>query len=499
MRIIGGMNVLNRIKTKDCKEKEGVLDFISSSIKGNPRESLNIRDKEYMDMIGKFDKLIENEKKMSNSAKRILDIASSLSDFDVGMSHISYELMDFAQEMAILSQSNLAIVEETTAGMHQVNESINNTSETLKSLSHESQLLVKKNDESILLLQDMEDIKENVEKDTSDLNDKFKQLVELSSEVSEIVESVQKIAEQTNLLALNAAIEAARAGEHGRGFGVVAEEIRKLADSTKENLKGMGKFLSSIGQATSEGTNSLNSTLVSTNEMSNKIDIISDTVNKNVDMLKNVIGDVEKIDSSMAEIKVATNEIDQAMEESSRDAERLSNMTESIHNEANASVNFAKKISNIDDELSDIIIDLFKGLKGTQNAMANDELINIVRKARDSHMNWMGTLEKIKDEMRIHPIQINSDKCSFGHFYNAVNITHPDVRDEWNSIDETHHDFHNLGGQMLSQVKEGNSQGVDKIYKEAVAKSKEMLKKLEIVEEKIEDLKKQGISICGGK
>ena len=117
------------------------------------------------------------------------------------MTHISKHLMGFAGEMSLLSDSNLAIVEEATASMTQVNNSIDVTTNVLQDLADKSKELSDKNTENSVLLSDVNNLKEDVVDNTKTMSVKIEQLFNLTNEVGKIVGSVQSIANQTNLLA----------------------------------------------------------------------------------------------------------------------------------------------------------------------------------------------------------------------------------------------------------------------------------------------------------
>ncbi|SHI81004.1 methyl-accepting chemotaxis protein [Lutispora thermophila] len=480
---------------KPCDEAVCILEYVERKMEGSQAEKPKADYHIHSRMLKSFDKLFDNEKKMSEVAKKILSIASSLSNFDVNMSYIAYNLMEFAKEMALVSESNLAIVQETTASMSEVNETVNETSTTLDKLAEASQILMSRNNASLSQLSEINSLKDNVVNDANIMSDQIQQLVEMANNINYIVNSVKAIADQTNLLALNASIEAARAGEHGRGFAVVAQEIRKLADDTKKSLEDMNAFVMNIHKAAQDGKSSVDHTLKSTVEMSQKLDEVTETIGQNVEMLANTIDNVVSINKSMEGIRIATNEISQAMETSSADAEKLTLMTRTIADDSARSAEVAREISEIDDALSSVVKDMLDALRGSINAIDNKELMKNINQAKEAHKNWMNVLKQIVDEMQIYPLQVNGEKCAFGHFYHSININHPELKQDWESIDSVHKELHECGQIVIEAVKDDDSQKAKEYCNKASELSNIVLERLDIVLRKVEELDKKGVHI----
>lgn len=435
--------------------------------------------------------LVANEVRMSETSKSLIDTTSRLSSFDVGMTYISGQLMDYAKALSEVSDSNLAIVEETTANLNMVGENAKETSAMLGNLNDDAQLLAAKTEESQSLLNDAKKLKDELVEDMKTMADEMSQLMHLVGEVDEIVDKVQSIAGQTNLLALNASIEAARAGEMGKGFSVVADEVRKLADDTNEQLKDMRQFVSQMNKATEESRESLQKSVTSGNRMGEMIDGATASVQTNTDRLGTIAEDVRKMNKSVGEIRDAIDEINTAMETSTQDAEQLAGMTSDIRDDAQKSVDYAKQLAQIDDDLSLIVENLYAGLAESRRAPKNEELIDILTKAKEAHMNWLALLKQIVEEGQSQPIQVNSKKCVFGHYYYALAVKHPSVAEQWKRIGTLHSTFHTLGQTVLERLNQ-DLESRQALYDEAVTVSEQMMDAIDAVIREVERMTSDG-------
>lgn len=306
-----------RVRVKDKylgNDEIGILGKAINSMVINLREMISQVTETAIQVSAASEELTASAKQVSKAAEHI---AKSSEEAVAGSE----------KQVKSLSDTQITIG-EMSEGMQRVAAGVQSVS---SSAGYANEAAEKGNEDIQLVVRQMESISTTV----NELAKVIEGLGERSEEIGNIVGVITEIAAQTNLLALNAAIEAARAGEQGRGFAVVADEVRKLAEQSAESAQQIAGLISGIQNETNKAMQSMTTSIKEVSEgirsvhnAGESFEAIQQAAHEAAGQAREVSGSVEQIAAGADQIVRSIRTLNEIAEEAAEGAQNISAATE---------------------------------------------------------------------------------------------------------------------------------------------------------------------------
>lgn len=322
-------NIAKPIKVlEESTRKIADGDITNFKIDISSKDEIGSLANSFVQMVNNLRDLIQKisiaSEQVSSSSEELTANATQSAEAAEQVANSSMQTAHGTEQQSVLVNQTLELVVDMSA---KSKHSANNIEHAVVVIDQATEEANNGNEAVDIAIQQMNKIQSTVESSAEVVTE----LGESSKEIGKIVETISNIAGQTNLLALNAAIEAARAGEHGRGFAVVADEVRKLAESSQEAAKQIAIIINDIQKKTNVAVNAMTN---GTSEVKKGAEVVNDAgaafqnitkqVSEVTKVVKGISQELNALVSNSEQIVNATESVDKLSRQITTETENIS-------------------------------------------------------------------------------------------------------------------------------------------------------------------------------